>query len=221
LPFFETSEFPTPVSFKAFGGPAFKTEVKQGYSGQEQRNRDWKNCRNKWTISLLTPANGFTRQQFVDMVSSYFLVVGGKADGFRFKDHKDFKAVGQTMGIVSGTVFQLQKTYTVPAPLTAYVRKITKPITSATNNYVGAPLANTVNIYVSGVLQTSGYTLDPTTGLVTFGSAPAATPTADFQFHHPARLDTDDLNRQVMESFVAGDQPLMKVSSIQLLEVRL
>jgi len=223
MPFFETSEFPTPVSFKAFGGPVFSTTVNQALSGPEQRNRNWKNCRNKWTISLLTPATGLTRQQFVDLVSSFFLVIGGKADGFRFKDHKDFTAVGQPMGLVPGDAnsFQLQKTYPIPAPLVPYARKITKPITSAILDYKGVPLADTVNIYVGGVLQTAGYILDPTTGKVTFGVAPAQTPTADFQFHHPVRLDTDDLNRQIRESNVRDGQPLMNVSSIQLLEVRL
>lgn len=58
------------------------------------------------------------------------------------------------------------------------------------------PVSGSVKIYVNAVLQTSGVSVNYTTGLVTFVSAPAsgAAITADFEFDVPVRFDTDRLS---------------------------
>jgi uncharacterized protein (TIGR02217 family) len=63
------------------------------------------------------------------------------------------------------------------------VRTITKPV------------AGTVKVYLDGVEQLSGWSVDTTTGLVTFGMplALGVEVTADFEFDVPMRFDTDQM----------------------------
>jgi uncharacterized protein (TIGR02217 family) len=205
MAFFEV-EFPTTISYQAVGGPAFSTNVNEAFSGAEQRNRNWAKVRGKWTVSLITPA-GMARQNFIDLLESFFLVLGGKADGFRLKDHKDFQAVNQPLIAAPGGA-QLAKTYTIGNR--SYVRAVTKPITSAIKDYKGNALADTVTFAGGGAL-------DPTTGIIT-GGTPGAL--ASFQFHHPVRFDTDEFAGTMEEANVAGGEPILSWNAIALLEVR-
>jgi uncharacterized protein (TIGR02217 family) len=218
MSFFET-EFPTALSFRGMGGPVFSTIVNESFHGREQRNQNWKNCLGKWTISLQTGADD-DRKLFVYLLDSFFISIRGRGDAFRFKDHKDFRAVGSQIGMGDGstTIFQLQKNYAVG--FLTYSRTVRKPITSAISDYKGNPLADTVQVYVNGAPVAS--TVDATTGLVTLASAPADTTlvTADFEYHHPVRLDADDWKRQIEESDVRGGNPIVSINSITLLEVR-
>lgn len=221
MSFFEC-EFPTSVGFLASGGPAFSTTVNEGFSGGEQRNRNWSQTRGIWTIDLQ-----YKTQDFFDAVLAFFLVVGGQADAFRFKDHKDFVATGQLIGTGDGAtaVFQLIKNY-VSGPRT-YVRTILKPITSAVIDFQGNALPNTVVIYDNGVPLTNDvdYTVDETTGLITFTIAPTLGHfiTADFQFHYPARFTSDELKAQVEPSNVnggIGGNPLITWPNFELRETK-
>ena len=60
---------------------------------------------------------------------------------------------------------------------------------------IAKPVAGTVQMFKDGVEQLSGWSVDVTTGVVTFGTAPAAGVeiTADFEFDVPARFDTDHM----------------------------
>lgn len=66
------------------------------------------------------------------------------------------------------------------------------------------PVAGSVRIALNGV-ETTGFTVDINTGLVTFTDAPDNTVivTAGFRFDVPVRFDTDHLNAS-LESFGAG-----------------
>jgi uncharacterized protein (TIGR02217 family) len=57
------------------------------------------------------------------------------------------------------------------------------------------PVAGTVKVYLDDVEQLSGWSVDTTTGLVAFGTAPAmgVEVTADFLFDVPVRFDTDHM----------------------------
>jgi uncharacterized protein (TIGR02217 family) len=81
----------------------------------------------------------------------------------------------------SKTQFQLVKHY--PSGSVIEVRTITKPV------------AGTVEVYLDGIEQLSGWSVDTTTGLVTFGTAPplGVEVTADFEFDVPVRFDTDHM----------------------------
>lgn len=211
MAFFET-EFPTAIAFDAVGGPAFNTTVNTGFSGYEQRNQNWAAALGKWKIEL-----AYKPQSYFDSVYAFWLNVGGRADAFRFKDHKDFSAAAQACAEVSAGVYQLQKTYTVGAR--NYVRTIKKPVTSAVKKFDGSSCADTVTVYDGGVAAT-GWTLDETKGLIT-GLAAGHTITADFEFHFPVRFDVDDLQAQIEPSDVPGGSALITWPNVQLVEVRL
>jgi uncharacterized protein (TIGR02217 family) len=73
-----------------------------------------------------------------------------------------------------------------------------------------------VRIALGGVEQLSGWSVDTTTGLVTFNTAPGAgvSITAGFEFDVPVRFDTDALD-------VTLDlERLGSITSIPLLELR-
>jgi uncharacterized protein (TIGR02217 family) len=56
-------------------------------------------------------------------------------------------------------------------------------------------VAGTVKVYLEGIEQLSGWSVDTTTGLVTFGTPPApdVEVTVDFEFDVPVRFDTDHM----------------------------
>ena len=73
-----------------------------------------------------------------------------------------------------------------------------------------------MRVALGGVEQMSGWTVDTTTGVVTFDTAPAAgvAVTAGFAFDVPVRFDTDALD-------VTLDlERLGSITSIPLLEIR-
>jgi uncharacterized protein (TIGR02217 family) len=58
-----------------------------------------------------------------------------------------------------------------------------------------APVSGTVRIYKDTFEQLSGWSVNATTGLITFTTAPTAGVeiTADFEFDVPVRFDTDHM----------------------------
>jgi len=174
---FHEVQFPPDISYGSTGGPGFSTGVVTTSSGGEQRNQNWAQSRCKYNVT-----HGVKSQNQLDKLIAFFRARKGKVYGFRFKDWSDFKAMGQTCGALEGTnlVYQLQKTYVDSAGFTD-IRLIKKPV------------SGTVNIFISGVLQTSGYTMDYVTGKITFDAIPIGIVTADFEFDVPCRFDTDEM----------------------------
>ena len=181
--FFE-AEFPKTISYKAMGGPVFNTTINEGFSGFEQRNQNWSAARGEWTVSLSTPGSSANvdPQTYIDQLMAFFLVVGGKSNGFRLKDHKDFTSAGtQFFGNGDGVSSYIQLIRTYAAGGSSYVRTIYKPITSKVVDYLGNTLVDSVGISVNSVPQafnpgyvgggTAQFTLDETTGIASFGFA--------------------------------------------------
>lgn len=182
MPVFHEVQFPPKIAYGASGGPEFNTSITTTQGGFEQRNINWQKARGRWDVST-----GIKNKTDMDAVQAFFRARFGKAYGFRFKDWSDFQAVGQNIGTGNGTLttFQLTKTYVSGS--NTYVREIKKPVTG------------TVKIYLNSVLQGAGYTVDLTTGIVTFTVAPTAgvAVTADYDFDVPVRFDTDMLSVRI------------------------
>jgi uncharacterized protein (TIGR02217 family) len=200
MPTFHEVQFPPKVAYGASGGAEFNTSITTTFSGFEQRNVNWQKARGRWDVST-----GIKTKIDMDILQAFFRARFGKAYGFRFKDWSDYQAVGQTLGTGNGTqtVFQLMKAYTSGAY--SYSRDIKKPVTG------------TVKIYLNAVLQVSGFSVDLTTGIVTFSAAPGAgvIVSADFDFDVPVRFDTDTLA-------VRADGPGIFVwDAIPIVEIRL
>jgi uncharacterized protein (TIGR02217 family) len=213
MSFFEV-EFPRAIQFQRVGGQTFNTAVVATQSGQEQRNRAWAFARAEYTAGLVTPVSEVgDKQGFIDNVRNFFLQVGGMADGFRFFDHVDCVATSEPMVLVSGSVWQLQKTYSLGGR--SYVRAITKPITSSVLDYKGNALANTVAIVSGGTLVS----VDHSTGKVTL-SGVSGTPVASCKYHIPVRFTSDKFEPEIEESGVSGTGAIIKWNSLGLIEVR-
>ena len=205
---FHEIRFPTAIAFHSTGGPERKTEIVTLGSGFEERNAVWANSRRRYDAGT-----GVKTLDDLHSVIAFFEARLGRLYGFRFRDFADFKSCApgaavsptdQPIGTGDGaaTAFQLIKTYASgPA---SWVRRIVKPVDG------------TVRVAVAGVEQMSGITIDPTTGLVTFASAPAsgAAITAGYEFDTPVRFDADLLSVN-LASFAAGEIP-----SIPIVEVR-
>jgi uncharacterized protein (TIGR02217 family) len=146
----------------------------------------------------------------------FFEARRGRLHGFRWKDWADYKSTDPLSAVTAGdvqigvgdasaTTFQLTKTYS--PDFNSYTRNIKKPV------------SGTVKIALDGSVKTedTDYTVDYTTGIVTFSSAPgsAVVVTAGFEFDVPVRFDQDEIMVNV-EQFNAGSVP-----DIDVLEIRI
>jgi uncharacterized protein (TIGR02217 family) len=217
---FLEAEFPRSIMFKRVGGQKFNTAVLDVQSGQEQRNRNWQNPRAEYVASLNTSAKRANQLlQFVEDVRTFFLLVGGMADGFRYYDPVDCVATNEPMVAALGGGWQLQKTYFRFGR--TYVRTITKPIigTNTIWDYQGNYLADTLTVSGGSIVS-----VDHTTGIVQL-SGVTGTPTASFRYHIPVRLTSDKFEPELQESNlnpIGGGpvQPIIEWHSLGLIEVR-
>lgn len=198
--------FPLDISLNSEGGPVRKTEIVALVSGHEQRNAQWANSRRSWNAGY-----GVKSMADIEKVTAFFEARAGRLHAFRFRDPFDHQsgaygkaiaASDQAIGAGDGVSlsFPLYKTYSSGGA--DYRRRIAKPA------------AGSVRIAVGGA-ETSAFTADETTGVVTFAVAPpaGAIVTAGYLFDCPARFDSDAL-RINLAAFRAGDIP-----SIPLIEV--
>ncbi len=197
--FIESPRFPEDVSYGTSFGPSYSTNVNPTKSGAESRNAIWEN-----SLAMGNVAFGIKTYAQLQEVSKLFHNARGKASGFRFKDFIDFKSCDvefnitkddQVLGLGDNTtvIFQLIKTYTSGAYSVS--RDIRKPV------------IGTLQVAIDGVLktETTDYTIDYTTGLITFLVAPLLDEivSAGYEFDIPIRFDIDHLSTS-LESFQAG-----------------
>ena len=205
---FHEVRFPDNISRGARGGPERRTQIVELASGDEERNASWADSRRRYDV-----AYGIRRADDLAAVVAFFEARNGRLHGFRYKDWADYKsalpsqaitATDQQIGTGTGSLqtFQLAKRYTSGAQ--TWVRTIAKPV------------AGTVRVALGMVEQMSGWTLDTTTGVVTFTTAPAGgvIVRAGFEFDVPVRFDSDTLD--VTLDF----ERLGSITSIPLLEIR-
>ena len=205
---FHEVRFPDNISRGARGGPERRTQVVELASGDEERNASWANSRRRYDV-----AYGIRRADDLASVVAFFEARNGRLHGFRYKDWADYQSslpsqpvtpADQQIGTGTGSlqIFQLAKRYTSGAQ--TWVRTIAKPV------------AGTVRVALGMVEQLSGWTLDASTGVVTFAAAPAngVIVHAGFEFDVPVRFDSDTLD--VTLDF----ERLGSITSIPLLEIR-
>lgn len=171
-------QFPADISYGSSGGPEYATDVVVSSSGYEQRNVNWEQARARYNV-----AHGVKTKAQLDALIAFFRARKGRANGFRFKDWTDYQAT-ETLGTGDGTKTQFQLIRSYSSGSIVETRTIKKPV------------AGTVQVYKNAVLQTTGVTVDNTTGMVTFAAAPASgvVVSASFQFDVPVRFDTDRLS---------------------------
>jgi uncharacterized protein (TIGR02217 family) len=168
------------VSEGSSGGPGFRTTVFESDAGFEQRNVSWSKARARYDLSY-----GIRHEDDFQTVLSMFYVCKGRATGFRMRDWGDYILTDELIGTGDGSedTYQITRTYTVGAQ--SYVREIKKPVTG------------TLVVKVNDVIQTltTDYTIDYTTGIITFVTPPplAETIKVTCEFDVPVRFDIDQL----------------------------
>jgi uncharacterized protein (TIGR02217 family) len=210
---FHETRFPTAISRASHGGPERRTDVVVLGSGAEERNARWADSRRSYNAGY-----GVKSLDDLHAVIAFFEERRGRLHGFRWRDPVDCKscppeatpaALDQEIGIGDGATAAFQLTKTYGSAFNPWTRAITKPV------------PGTVLIAVAGVTQTPGtaYTIDHTTGLVTFEPAhvPAADDaiTAGYEYDVPVRFDTDRLEIN-LQGFRHGAIPSIPVVEIRL-----
>ncbi|PKQ06232.1 MAG: TIGR02217 family protein [Alphaproteobacteria bacterium HGW-Alphaproteobacteria-12] len=208
---FHEIRFPLAIALGARGGPERRTEIVTLGSGHEERNTPWAMSRRRYNAGY-----GLKALSDIHALIGFFEARRGRLHGFRWRDRADWKsgapatpvtALDQPLGTGDGSTaaFQLVKTYV--SGEAGYTRAIAKPVTG------------TLRVAADGAALAEGadFTLNDTTGLVTFTSAPpeGAVLTAGFEFDVPVRFDTDFLDID-LAAFDAG-----RVPDIPIVEVRL
>lgn len=162
MAFLESPRFPDTAAYWAQGGPEYSTDVVEAISGLESRTAKWPIGRCRYTFQGVD----FTLVQMAQ-VTGFFRACKGRFNAFRFKDFADYQVAASASGfIVSGTIdttgwmglptAALAKLY-ASSGLTD-IRPIKKPVSGT------VALLNGVTALVLG----TDYTLDLTTGIVTW-----------------------------------------------------
>lgn len=202
---FHEVRFPDKISYGARGGPKRLTQIVTLKSGFEERNQSWQHSRRKYNASM-----GIRRLKHLEEVMEFWEARRGQLYGFRWKDWADFKscriskqieATDQLIDLGDGTktIFQLVKRYISEGE--EYIRPVRKPV------------AGTLVVAVAGVVV-SNYTIDYSTGLITFNAAPTGNVTAGYEYDVPVRFDSDSLEISY-DGFEAGSMP-----DINIIEIR-
>jgi uncharacterized protein (TIGR02217 family) len=204
------------ILYGAVGGPQYSTDVVVVRSGREKRNTNWTESRGRWEL-------GERQIDTAELHSliGFFRARQGRAQGFRWKDWADFEATHTPLtrngvttqgllgtGVATGsTTYNFGKLYTSGS--TSTVRRILKLIAGA-------------QIYVNGVLQTSGYTIDIAAGTITFSAAKNSPDTLTWQgaFDVPVRFDTDEFRTRFDVIRTSDGAALHWLFSVPIVELR-
>lgn len=204
MAFFESPSFPAGIAFGATGGPEFETDVVRTNS------REYSIGRRQYPLQRWDVSPGVRTQADYSELLAFFMACRGRLHRFRFRDPLDnTEAYGQASGVVTGitsTTFQLFKRYAAGSQ--TLDRKIVKPV------------ATGFQVLISGVPQSSGWTLNATTGVLTIAAAPAAaTVTWRGTFDVPARFDIDHLPTMTLAR--GPDGFIVQSQGINVIEVPL
>lgn len=212
--FLEDNIFPDDISAGSRGGPTFAVSVVETDSGKRERVLRHSQSQRRYDV-----AYGVRSQEQLYAIIEHFEVSQGRTQGFRFKDWADYSTTGSGTthldtddavtatdvvlgtGDASTTTFQLIKKYTRGA--------------TTRNRTIEKPVSGSVLVALDGVPQSSGFSVNTTTGVVTFTTAPAnnVEVTAGFEFDVPVMYDTD-LEGMTLTFYGGGDIP-----SIPLIEL--
>jgi len=210
---FHDTRLPEEVEQGSSMGPVFSTTIFATASGFEQRNINWAQPRLAadlgYGLQFKDPSEA--KNNYSEIIA-FFYARQGRAHSFRFKDWSDF-AVGDTndvttrqliaVGDTVETQFQIIKTYT--SGTITFDRTLTKIVSGTLRVW-----ENDVEVFSPGT-----WTVDLLTGIITFGSAPAAVDIEVIcEFDVPVRFTQDALVVS-LQQVEAGEIP-----NVPVLEVR-
>ena len=210
-PFLESPRFPEDLSYTSRGGPRYSTAVVMTKSGAEYRNQNW-----TYPLHVFDAQKENRTVSQMESLLDFFHAVGGQYCGFRYKDWADFKSCNLGAGLFATAVSDTDQTLgTGDAVETDFqlVKVYTAGAISRTRK-IGKPVAGSVVVALDGVSQASGWSVDTTTGIVTFVTPPGngVVVTAGFEFDVPVRFASDEFAAQWVEyGFVSVSIPLQEI----------
>lgn len=183
---FQNVRFPTDISAGSVGGPGYKTLIVTVDSGAEERTARRSQMKHKYDV-----VKGVQKTDQLHALKTFHIAMRGAEDSFRFKDFVDFHSnptnpsyysspgtKDQRIGVGDGvtTQFQLIKNYTLGA-----VNRV---------RTISTPVDGTVRVWVNNVEKTSGvdFTVNDTTGIVVFGTAPTSGHNIDASFEFDVKV---------------------------------
>ncbi|MBI3144738.1 MAG: DUF2460 domain-containing protein [Pseudogulbenkiania sp.] len=184
---FLEQRFPIAVRLGASYEDDFVVDVGRTKGGKEHRR-----LLHPFPIRRFTVSFSRSKTDLFNEVLALYHRTYGKYAGFRVRAFDDWSTNGATntptpldqqLIKVSAGVYQLIKAYGLSGAALGSIgypyRKLFKPVTG------------TVRVAVDGIEQMSGFTIDHTTGLVTFAADPgAAMVTGGCEFDIPCRFDS-------------------------------
>jgi uncharacterized protein (TIGR02217 family) len=204
MAFFEEL-FPPKISANMTGGPKFITSKAYMIGGQRITNREAQLPLHEYRLSHPVRAG-----RDFDELRSFFYVVGGDADGFRFKDWSDYQcsAAQSSMSLVVAGQYQMNKRYVYGSR--TFTRKIQKPVT-------GAQIFRTRTGTTTNITSTDA-SVNTATGIVTIANhASGDVYTWSGEFHIPAALkDPAAVFRIIGGSNILTEWPDLEVEEIRV-----
>ena len=178
--------------------PVWKTRAQQAISGKETRLADWSYPAWQWELTFDFLRATPSAAEFQSL-AGFFNQCQGAFGTFLYADADDNAVTGQSLGVGDGatTVFQLVRAFG------GFIEPVLAP------NVVSA-------VYLAGVAQSpSSYSVNPTTGLLTFTTAPAsgAATAADFSYYFRCRFAEDTVD---FEKFMATLYRAQKLAFVSL-----
>lgn len=188
----------------------FDTTKQVALSGKENRYANRTQARYQYTIDVEALDSNASRSSLVNnsqqTLAGFVMQCLGSALIFNFWDVDDNLATVQQFGAGDGVtlVFQLSRI------LGGWSDNVFSPLVSGSAVVVPGPNGGTVNapfpepeIFIGGVLQVSGYTVNPANGQVTFAIAPTlgASLTWTGNYYWPCNFDDDSI---AMSKFMSG-----------------
>lgn len=208
---FHDIQFPTGISYRSRGGPGFNTLITEVDSGAERRISRWGQMRHEYDAREAVKSWDALYE-----LKTFFVARNGAAHSFRFKDWQDYTSASngrdnpsdtdQLIGVGDGstTSFRLRKTYVSGGQSIVRVNML--------------PVSGTTVVSLNDVSQPSGWSVNTTTGYVTFSSPPGlgVNVKAGFKFDVPCRFgrDIDRLMSATLEDFSSG-----AIDSVPIIEV--
>ena len=149
----------------------WKTDVVEYDNKNNQRNQVWSAPKRHWFINL-----AFMKKKARDRVIEFFNRAKGRGNSFLYKDEDDYSAVCDLAGDGVTKIFQLEKVY---YPISNDFSEI------GWTEDKDDIKSGTVTVTIGGTPLTTGWTVDYTTGLITFTNAPAnqAAVQVSFEFY--------------------------------------
>ena len=178
--------------------PVWKTRAQQAISGKETRLADWSYPAWHWELTFDFLRATPTAAEFQSL-AGFFNQCQGAFGTFLYADADDNAVTGQAIGTGDGAT----KSFQLVRAFGGFIEPVLAPNVVST-------------VYFAGVAQApANYSVDSTTGLLTFTAAPAsgAAITADFTYYFRCRFAEDTID---FEKFMATLYRAQKLALVSL-----